>query len=210
MSPIAPTAAEEFGSDYAREQLRRSRHPVRRLVKRLYLREILRDVNGPTIDFGCGAGQLLACLPAGSIGIEVNPELVRVLRAGGLEVLQARGAPVDFDLADLPSGRFQCLVISHVLEHLDDPAAALAQLMRACRRLGVSRLIAIVPGRKGYASDRTHKTFIDGKWLTANPVGHREGFVRSDPKYFPGPEWVGSYFVFHEMKVVFDSSRHDS
>jgi hypothetical protein len=27
------------------------------------------------------------------------------------------------------------------------------------------------------------------------------------PTYFPGPEAVGRYFVFHEMKIVFEAHR---
>ena len=67
----------EFGSAYAVEQLRRSRHPLRRLIKKFYLDRVLRELRGPTIDFGCGAGQLLARLPADSVGLEVNPPLVQ-------------------------------------------------------------------------------------------------------------------------------------
>ena len=37
-------AALEFDRFYAAEQLRRSRHPLRRFVKGFYLRNILRDV----------------------------------------------------------------------------------------------------------------------------------------------------------------------
>ena len=49
----------EFGSAYAAEQLRRSRHPLRRLIKKFYLDRVLGEVGDrPTIDFGCGAGQL--------------------------------------------------------------------------------------------------------------------------------------------------------
>ncbi|MEO8407474.1 MAG: hypothetical protein ABI476_03505, partial [Oxalobacteraceae bacterium] len=65
-------------------QLRRSRHPLRKSIKFFYLKNILRDVVGKTIDFGCGAGQLLTGLPAGSVGLEVNPHLVDALRKAGL------------------------------------------------------------------------------------------------------------------------------
>ena len=51
------SSAAEFDRHYAAEQVRRSRHPLRRIVKGFYLREVLRDVVGPSIDFGCGASQ---------------------------------------------------------------------------------------------------------------------------------------------------------
>lgn len=197
--------AIEFDQQYALEQFRRSRHPLRRFVKGFYLRNTLRDVRGPTIDFGCGAGQLLALLPPGSAGFEVNKYLIEELRRAGLTVHQSRAVMQDFELTGLTPGKFRTLVIAHVLEHLPDPAQALRVLLRACGRLGIDRVVVIVPGAKGYASDRTHKTFIDRTYVETKLRDTESGFVITSTSYFPGPwEWVGRYFIFHEMKVVFD------
>ncbi len=205
MNEITNPTNQEFDQAYATEQLRRSRHPLRRFVKGFYLRHLLRDVQGPCIDFGCGAGQLLARLPTGSVGLEVNPYLLQALRAAGLRVREARADMQDFQLIGFPKGTYRTLVIAHVLEHLQDPAAALLTLLAACRKLGVERVIVVVPGAKGYAADRTHKTFIDRAWLDAQVPAQCEGFARRLPTYFPGRwEWIGLYFVFHEMQVVFD------
>jgi len=202
---MSSPAAQEFGQEYATEQLRRSRHPLRRLLKGFYLRHLLSNVHGPCIDFGCGAGQLLARLPPGSVGLEVNPHLLHALRAAGMQVREARADIHDFKLTGFPRDTYRTLVIAHVLEHLPDPAAALRILLAACRKLGVGRVIVVVPGAKGYAADRTHKTLIDRAWLEAQVPVQDEGFVRRPPTYFPGRwEWIGRYFVFHEMHVVFD------
>jgi len=198
----------EFDHRYAAEQLRRSKHPLRRFIKSFYLRQILRDVRGPCIDFGCGAGQLLIKLPPGSVGLEVNPFLISSLRERGLSVMEARAEIKDFELNGFAKGVFRTLVIAHVLEHLPDPAAALQVLLAACTRIGVERVIIVVPGAVGYASDHTHKTFISKKWLKDKIPIELEGFIRGDIKYFPGNwEWIGQYFVFHEMKIVFDRIR---
>ena len=165
---------------------------------------------GPTVDFGCGAGQLLAQLPAGSVGIEVNLHLIESLRRAGHRVVAARADMSDFELRDLPPGEFQSLVIAHVLEHLPDPTSAIQVLLAACRRIGICRVLVVVPGAKGFASDRTHKTFIDSTWLLRLPADIH-GFARSPPRYFPGPwRWVGRFFVFHETKIVFSlNSRQE-
>lgn len=196
----------EFDRRYSTEQLRRSRHPLRRFVKGFYLRHILHDVlHGPCIDFGCGAGQLLARLPSGSVELEVNPHLIESLASAGLMARQARGEMRDFELSGFDPGSFRTLVIAHVLEHIPDPVAALLALLAACRRIGIERVGVIVPGAKGHAADDTHKTFIDRAYLESSVPQSAEGFIRSHVSYFPGPwEWVGRYFVFHEMKVVFD------
>jgi len=195
----------EFDRHYAAEQLRRSRHPIRRFVKNFYLRNILSDVRGPTIDFGCGAGQLLEHLPPGSVGLEVNPHLIEELRSSGLKVIQARQEIQDFELIDFGDGSFRTLVIAHVLEHLPDPVTALRVLLGACLRLGIEREMVVVPGVKGFASDSTHKTFIERAYLETHMPKFIEGFGFSGLSYFPGPwEWVGRHFVFHELKIVFD------
>ena len=205
MSTDAASPQPEFDRHYAAEQLRRSRHPLRSLIKGFYLRNMVRDVRGPTIDFGCGAGQLLARLPAGSVGLEVNPHLIQALRSAGLTVHQAHATMRDFELMDLAPGRFRTLVIAHVLEHLPDPAEALRILFAACQRIGVERMVVVVPGARGFASDRTHKTFIDRAYVSGKLPVESAGFRRTSLSYFPlSWEWVGRYFVFHEMKIVFD------
>jgi hypothetical protein len=193
-----------FDEHYANEQLLRSQNKLRKFVKGFYLQHALADVRGATIDYGCGAGQLLRLLPDGSVGFELNPVLIERLIKDGLVVYRSHGEMSDFDLAPL-GGKFDSLVISHVLEHLVDPAAALNRLMLACSRLGVQRIIAIVPGLKGYRSDDTHKTFIDRQYVESNFRNLNDAFALSKISYFPGNrEWLGRFYIFHEMKLVFD------
>lgn len=204
--PADRSAAAGFDRHYADEQIRRRRHPLRRWVKSFYLRNILADVRGPTIDFGCGAGQLLERLPAGSVGLELNPHLLEFLRGLGLEAWPSDGSNDAFALRTLPARTFRTLVIAHVLEHLDDPPQALATLMAAARRLGVERVIVVVPGIKGFASDATHRTFIDRAFAETRLADLGQGYRLRSLAYFPGPwAWIGRTFVFHEMKLVFDS-----
>jgi SAM-dependent methyltransferase len=199
------TAAPEFDRRYAEEQLRRASHPLRRFIKGFYLRSILRDVRGPAIDFGCGAGQLLERLPAGSIGLELNTHLIENLRGRGLDVRRALGDERDFELRECEPMRFRTLVIAHVIEHLHDPAPALHTLLASCRRLGVQRVIVVVPGAKGFASDATHRTPVDRAYVERHLGRHCEGFALTRLGYFPGPwAWIGAWFVFHEMKFVYD------
>lgn len=194
----------EFDATYAAEQLRRCRHPLRRLIKKFYLDRVLGEVRGPTIDFGCGAGQLLARLPAGSIGLEVNPHLVDALRKGGLDARLYDAYGDDFSLSSLEGGRYGSFTISHVLEHFDDPAAVMHKLWRACARLGVTTIVAVVPGAKGYASDATHKTFVTRDWVRDNGLDFCEGYALERASYFPiDSVSVGAWFVFHELHLVY-------
>ena len=206
MNDTTASGISDFDGHYAAQQLRRSRDPLRRFVKGFYLRDLLKDVRGPTIDFGCGAGQLLMCLPAGSEGLEVNSHLIEVLRAQGLTVHRAQADMHDFELLPFAAGTFDSLVIAHVLEHIPDAASALRTLLAACRRIGITTVVVVVPGVKGFARDHTHKTFIDRAWVQAHISTQMEGFLCPEPRYFPGPwAWIGRYFAFHEMKLVFTS-----
>lgn len=198
------TAASEFDHAYAAEQLRRSKHPVRRLIKRFYLDQALQDVHGPTIDLGCGAGQLLAWLPAGSLGVEINPVLVEHLRSKGMNVLGYDAASDDFALTGFRENYYKTLVISHVLEHFADVASVMRALWRSCSRLGIETIVAIVPGAKGYASDVTHKTFVDERFIETQGLRRVEGFELTKTRYFPiNRAYVGDYFTFHELKLVY-------
>jgi SAM-dependent methyltransferase len=195
----------EFNTGYAAEQLRRSRHPLRRLIKRFYIRNILREVSGPSVDFGCGAGQLLSKLPGGSIGLEINPVLVEALREEGLNVIHYDADRDRFSLAGLPEHRYSTFIMAHVLEHFSDAAAVLRTLLYSCRRLAVQRFILVVPGWKGYLSDPTHKTFVDRSYLLREGLLSCEGYRLKQARYFPiDHEGVGKYFVFHELMLVLD------
>ena len=196
--------SSEFDARYAAEQLRRSRHPLRRLIKRFYLDNVLREVEGSTIDLGCGAGQLLRRLPAGSLGLEVNAVLVDELKRDGLDVLHYDAVADDFQLTPVPQGRFQSLVISHVLEHFEDADKVMTKLLKSCRRLGVGRVVVVVPGETGYRSDATHKTFIDLAYVASHGLERVGGYALAKRHHFPiDAERVGRYFVFHELTLVF-------
>jgi SAM-dependent methyltransferase len=201
--------AVEFDQSYADEQLRRARHPLRRLIKRFYLGNILREVKGATIDFGCGAGQLLRRLPQGSIGLEINPCLVQALRSEGLHVELYDAGNDDFGLSPIAAGRYNTLVMAHVLEHFAEAAEILRKLLRSCKRIGVGRVIVVVPGAKGYRSDRTHKTFVSRRYVEEKRLRVCEGYSLTTARYFPlNLESVGEVFVFHELVLVYDASQN--
>jgi SAM-dependent methyltransferase len=178
---------------------------LRRLIKGFYLRNILRDVAGASIDFGCGAGQLLASLPAGSIGLEINPFLIQALQGNGLNAMHYDAENDRFMLAGLSENRYSTFIMAHVLEHFAEAALILRTLLRSCRRLGVQRFILVVPGWKGYLSDDTHKTFVDRPYLEREGLLACEGFRLRQARYFPiDHEAAGRYLVFHELIAVFD------
>ena len=205
---LAPNAMttnpDAYDGRYTRYQFDRS--GLRKWVRGFYLRSAAALVQGPTIDFGCGIGELLRTLPGGSTGLELNAATVEHCVAQGLDVLHYDAAGDDWTMSPLrrPGRRYGSIVISHVLEHLDRPAECLNRLLRAARGFGVERALVIVPGRRGYASDATHLTFVDLAMLSQPSVLAGTGFTLSGSHYFPGNvRAFGDVFPHHDLRVLY-------
>jgi 2-polyprenyl-3-methyl-5-hydroxy-6-metoxy-1,4-benzoquinol methylase len=110
---------------------------VGKLFDRFYgkVGELVGPLNPETVlDAGCGEGETLERLGgllSGSVtGIDLNPESVEFtakrIPSGGFQVADITDLPFEDDSFDL----VLCL---EVLEHIPDPAPALAELARVCR-----------------------------------------------------------------------------
>lgn len=194
--------SNDFDDSYTRYQFNRS--PLRRFVRKAYLQSARSRISGPCLDFGCGVGELLARLPAGSKGVEYNQASVEYCRRKGFEVDWYDGLADDWQLTSLPADwRFESMVISHVLEHLDAPMSVLSKLLVAASRRGVRTVLVIVPGAAGYRIDSTHRTFVDAAMIGEVGAG-MPGWEIALSRYFPGNvRAIGNYFPHHELQVVF-------
>lgn len=192
-----------FTGDYTRYQLQRSF--LRKFVRRAYLRSAVRKLVGPTLDFGCGVGELLARLPIGSRGVEYNRDTVAYCQRIGLPVDFYDGVADDWSLGGVAQpGQFQSMVMSHVLEHLDDPATILSKLLQACDDKGIQRVLVIVPGAAGFRTDPTHTVCVDYGLLASEQVVLPAQWQRSLPIYFPiNFQRLGNVLTHHELQVVF-------
>jgi hypothetical protein len=198
------TDSHQVNVNYASKQLRRSRHPFRRAIKRFYFEAVLRDVTGSTIDLGSGAGQLLRRVPLGSIGLKVNPVLVEALKKDGLEVTQYDVADDVSGLARLAPGQFRSLVVSHVLKHFADAAVVISALLRSGERLGIERVV--VQGRRGYHSGASHNMLIDLAYIDRNRLRRRGAYRLAKSRYFPtNTDRIGRYAVFHKLILLFST-----
>jgi SAM-dependent methyltransferase len=118
------------------------------------------------LDIGCGRGELLRALTElghQPIGVDIEPDCVEIssqfapAKQGGFG-----------DLADyFPDARFDVVVSSHVIEHVDDPLTCLRQ----ARQLNADRYVIAVPNvhrsirllRAMVSSDRPdHPTHVYG------------------------------------------------
>lgn len=196
--------SEAFDERYTAYQT--DRGLLRKLVRRAYLASARAKLRGRVLDFGCGIGELLATLPDGSMGLEYNQATVALCRKKGLEVEAYDGTADDWRMTVVPETRaFDSMIISHVLEHLDEPAQVLHKLLGSAARLGIRRMLVIVPGRAGFRIDATHLTFVDRGLLSAPAITDGTGFRLTGSVYFPGNvRRIGDWFPHHELQVVFD------
>ncbi len=132
----------------------RQRSNLARLYRKYWLYpRLCRYLYGSVLDIGCGIGDLLA-FRSNTVGTDINPISVNWCRSNG--------HIVDLMLPDeLPfsSAAFDGVVIDNVLEHINDPAPLLSEVLRVLRTGGI--VVVGVPGKKGYASDSDHKVFYD-------------------------------------------------
>jgi 2-polyprenyl-3-methyl-5-hydroxy-6-metoxy-1,4-benzoquinol methylase len=118
---------------------------------------------GRLLDVGCGDGQaleILADLGWQVSGVEVDANAVAVARGRGLDV--HNGTLDDTGLAD---ETFDAVTSSHVIEHVHDCAAFLAQSRRVLKPGG--RLVAVTPNARAMLLDRH-----GSNWLALDPPRH--------------------------------------
>ena len=199
----------EYGRSYAEYQLKK-RGVARRLTREFYLNASFRLLKGRTIDFGCGPGELLRKLPEGSIGLEINTVTVAHCQNMGLNVQHYDPQKDKYQLSGLEPGKYDSLILSHVLEHLENPEQVLRMLLRSARRLEVKRVVIITPGKKGFFFDPTHKTFISPVFFKKNKLEASEGFKLVRQRYFPGKiKFLEHLFTYLELQVVYDKTSDE-
>lgn len=191
-----------YDESYTKYQTGRS--AWRQWVRDHYLKAAASYAIGPSLDFGCGAGELLGRLPGGSMGIEYNRATVERCQCRGLHVEWYDGFKDDFSLNGIPwQGHASTLYLSHVLEHFDDPVHVLTRLASTVET-EAQRIVIIVPGRAGFKLDPTHRVFVDDA-LIEKTVGRMPHWVIRSKRHFPfNHAFAGDVLAHNELQVVID------
>lgn len=114
---------------------------LNRIVSLLHLSEpfVLKELAslpvGRLMDVGCGDGNMLKLaegLGWSAVGLEVDSSAVQVARSRGLDVVEGTYSRL------LEYGEeFDCIICSHVLEHVHEPIVMISNLSKTLRPAGV-------------------------------------------------------------------------
>ncbi|MEO7952640.1 MAG: class I SAM-dependent methyltransferase [Polaromonas sp.] len=136
------------------------------------LRQLAELPRGVLIDVGCGNGdtvKLAAQLGWQALGIELDVAAVSAAQARGLNVIEG-----SYEALSSHAGQADCLICSHVIEHVHQPLELLRLLLAALKPKGV--LLLSAPNAASHLCDRygenwrgleapRHLAIPDAAWL---------------------------------------------
>jgi SAM-dependent methyltransferase len=133
-------------------------------------RRVWKRPPGRLLDVGCGTGDLAAIFARrgwSAAGIEPSTEAARHARAIGVEAVTGT-------LADAPweDGSFDAILFNHSLEHIPEPAVALAEAARLLRPGGL--LAIAVPNFGSW-----HRRLFGSAWFQLDLPRHLQHFDRN-------------------------------
>ena len=154
-------------------------------------------VRGSCLEVGCGIGRNLGYLNnPDNLGIDLNEHAVSKSRSLGHQAITTEH--FESRRADLP--KFDNLLFSHVLEHMDY-ASAVKLIESYLPALNESGAICIIcPQERGFASDPTHVEFMNIEKLTS--VIKECGLVVHRSFSYPLPRLFGRLFIYNEFVMI--------
>lgn len=162
-----------------------------------YRWNLLRLEPGYTLDIGCGIGRNLTHLKGHGVGVDHNPEAVRQCKKRGLSAFTVTQFLEEFQ-NNKP--QFDSILISHVLEHLEEPEMIDTIRMYLPFLKMNGKVIMIVPQKAGFLSDSTHKTEIDRAKMQS--LIRRSNLQTRRIFSFPFPSVFGKLFRYNEWVGV--------
>jgi len=187
------TRSEEYTARLARSEGARWKRLLN--VQAIYRWNLRRLDLGTTLDVGCGIGRNLSAIDG--VGVDHNPASVAIARRRGLRAFTTE----EFLGGEYAAaGRFDSLLLAHVVEHMTaGQARALLGMYLPYVRPG-GKVVVIAPQEAGFLSDDTHVEFMDHTAVRALLEAHGLRVVRQFS--FPFFRPVGKRFRYNEFVSV--------
>lgn len=186
-------------ANYTRRLQRLSGRRWKRLVPNPYRWNVRRVATGRVLDVGCGIGRCLDFIRPRGVGVDPNETAIAVCRENGHEAFTPQDF-VDTYRPKISTERFDTLLCSHVLEHLEaGMGAELLNTYLPYIRDG-GRVVLITPQERGQRSDATHVRFIDAEAI--GDLARQCGLIVDRITSFPLPRWFGRWFIYNETVTI--------
>ena len=130
--------------------------PAKRRAIDEFVRHLPQKKGGKVADIGCGNGQFLRIardLGWQAWGVDLDPKAVETAKKTGATVLQG-----GFPDTGLPSEHFDVVTLSHVIEHVHDPIAALKEAFRILKPGG--QIWVATPNLESFGHARFGRDYI--------------------------------------------------
>lgn len=192
--------ADDTSSDAYADRLRASESVWwKRLfrVQAIYRRNIRRLQPGFTLDVGCGIGRNLGHLDGHGVGVDHNEAAIAEARRRGYIAFTSD----EFGTSPYAeAGRFDSLLLAHVVEHMRYPEAVDLVNLYLPYLAAAGSVIFICPQESGFRSDPTHVEFADFDVLKR--LSEEVGIAVSRAYSYPFPRFLGRWFRYNEFVVV--------
>ncbi len=185
---------------YFEKLIHRSRFQL--WMRSFFFSPLRQYLKGNVLDLGCGIGEIANYVESQEhyFGLDINPYCVEYLQRKGLwsKIGSVYQIPLDASSMDV-------IILSHVLEHLEEPDTALAEISRVLKPSGTF----IVPMHHGYTTDETHRIFYQPKQLAE--LAQKHNYHVKSISIFPIPwEFLGELFYFFEYRMIAQKQTHDA
>jgi ubiquinone/menaquinone biosynthesis C-methylase UbiE len=178
------------------------RSPIQARARRPFFQSLAPLFRGTVLDVGCGLGEFSRYYPGGYCGIDSNRFCVEHLLAQGVDCQVAHAEQIPY-----PDKSMDGVLLSHVLEHLDQPHRVLAEIYRVLKPAG--RLVIITPLAAGFKKDATHKIFY--RPANLNPLLQAAGFTIQRNWHYPfGASLFGDLLYFYEFRTLALKGKHEN
>ena len=186
-------------ANYADRLQRLSGRWWKRLVPNPYQWNVRRLAIGRVLDVGCGIGRCLDFIRPRGVGVDPNAAAIAVCREHGHEAYVPDGFAAAVASTE-PVRKFDTLLCSHVLEHLDEPTGVDLIRQYLPHIISGGRVMLITPQERGQRSDETHVRLMDVAALTS--LAKQCGLVIERISSFPLPRLFGRWFIYNETVTI--------
>ncbi len=152
---------------------------------------------GNVLEIGSGIGRNLRALKGRSVGVDHNKKSVDLANEKGLRSLTSEQFLTNFDHNNQ---KFDTLLLSHVLEHIDEETQKEIFIQYLPFLKPDARIVIVCPQEVGFDSDPTHIRWVDEEVLIKTLSDLNCSKIKLSS--FPFPRRLGTKFIYNQFVAI--------